>query len=334
MKIAFTTLLALALASVPLAATAEEHSPSGQTHDESGHGGHGHGEEGDEHGDEHGDDHAGIVELEWAKAKSEGVEFQTAGSGEIRSALALHGEVSLNGDTVVHVSPRFPGVIKRVEKNLGDTVKAGELLAVVQSNESLTTYEILAEVPGTIIEKDATRGEFVRDDKQLFTIADLNTVWINSAVYPEEFSKVRVNAPVIIRSRTSDTQAKGTIAYIRPSLSETTRTALARIVLPNADRLWLPGMFVSVTVLITPEPAALTVPSSSVLLFENKKIVFIKTKSPDGAEAFARREVVAGKSDDERTEILSGLTAGEQVAAGNTYLLKAELGKGSAHHEH
>ncbi len=289
----------------------------------------------DEHGHEDEDEHpSGLVELDWATAAKEGVIIVRAGPGAIRNMLSLNGEVSLNGDTIVHVSPRFPGVVKRVEKNLGDSVKAGALLAVIQSNESLTTYEIRAEVDGTIIEKDATRGEFVRDDKVLFIIADLASVWINAAVYPDDLQKVSIGSEVLISSRSVEGGAQAVISYLRPSLSELTRTALVRMVVPNADRKWLPGMFVRADVLSDPAPVPLAIPTSAIKRIANEYVVFVKSKAPDGDEGFERREVEAGGSDGEWTEILSGLKPGEEVAAGNTFILKAELGKGSAAHEH
>lgn len=286
----------------------------------------------DEH-DSHGDEHAGLVELDWATAAAEGVTFATAAPGSIGETIALNGEVSLNGDSIVHVAPRFPGVVKRVEKNLGDEVTAGDLLAVVQSNESLTTYEIRAEVPGTIIEKDATRGEFVRDDKNLFTIADLARVWVNAAVYPEQLKKIKIGTPVLVSSRWSEATARGSISYLRSSLSEITRTALARTILVNEKREWIPGMFVRVSALFDPSPAGITVPTSALQQIENEPAVFVKTKSPDNMEAFQVRRITPGRSDAGTTEVLAGLKAGEVVASGNTYIVKAELGKGSAAHE-
>lgn len=289
----------------------------------------------DEHGHEDEHEHpSGIVELDWSSATKAGVIIVLAAPGTIKNSLSLNAEVALNGDTIVHVSPRFPGVVKRVEKNLGDSVKAGELLAVIQSNESLTTYEIRAEVNGTIIEKDATRGEFVRDDKVLFVIADLTSVWINAAVYPENLKDVSVGREVIISSRSVEGSTRSFISYLRPSLSELTRTALIRMVLPNTDRKWLPGMFVRADVLFDPVPVPLVVPTSAVKRIANEYVVFVKANGPDGDEGFQRREVEAGASDGEFTEILSGLKPGEEVAAGNTFILKAELGKGSAAHEH
>lgn len=289
----------------------------------------------DEHGDEDEHEHpSGLVELDWSRATKAGVIIVRAAPGAIKKTLSLNAEVSLNGDTIVHVSPRFPGVVKRVEKNLGDSVKAGELLAVIQSNESLTTYEIRAEVAGTIIEKDATRGEFVRDDKVLFIIADLTSVWINAAVYPDNLKDVSVGREVLISSRSTEGSTRSSISYLRPSLSELTRMALIRMVLPNADRKWLPGMFVRADVLSDPVPVPLAIPTSAIKRVANEYVVFVKTKSPDGDESFERREVEAGGSDGEFTEIVSGLKPGEEVAAGNTFILKAELGKGSAAHEH
>ena len=75
-------------------------------------------------------------------------------------------------------------------------------------------------------------------------------------------------------------------------------------------------------------------PESSVLLIENKPSVFVQSKAPDGDEGFEVRHLKTGRSNGRSVEIVAGLKAGEVVAAGNTFLLKAEMGKSSAEHSH
>lgn len=274
------------------------------------------------------------ISLTLEQAQKEGIDSVFVRPGEIQESLTLNGEVSLNGDSIVHVSPRFPGIIKRVEKNLGDQVKAGDLLAVIQSNESLSSYEIRAEVSGTVIEKDATRGEFVKDDKTLFTLADLGVVWINAAIYPDQLSKVKVGNPVVVRSPSAGLQATSTISYVRLSLSEITRTALARIILDNSEHAWIPGMLVRVNVILSAHPVAMVLPRSAVQMVNNSPSVFRLSQSPETAQQlFELAPVTLGREDEISVEIQQGVTQGERIASGNTFLLKAELGKGSAGHE-
>lgn len=275
----------------------------------------------------------GIIDLEWDVAEKEGVHFISVQPGSVKNILSLNGEVSLNGDSVVHVFPRFAGVIKQVEKKIGDQVKAGDLLTVIQSNESLSLYQIHSEVDGTIMEKDASRGEFVKDDKLLFTIADLKTVWVNAAVYPADLDKVKVGSRVLIESKSvgnlTSNSTEGQVSYVRQSLSELTRTAMVRIAIGNLEQRWFPGMFVTVKVLGESHDAKMVVPKQSVVTIENVPSIFVQVIS-HGHHAFEVRKVELGLSDDRVTEVLSGLKDGEIVAAENPFILKAELGKSSA----
>ena len=104
----------------------------------------------------------------------------------MENRIELPGEIGFNEDRMVHIVPRYPGIVKKVEKKLGSTVKKNDLLAVVESNESLTTYKIFSPIYGKIIEKHITPGEFVGEDTTLFVIVDLSTVWVNCDVYAKD----------------------------------------------------------------------------------------------------------------------------------------------------
>src|ERR1700730_147546 len=94
-----------------------------------------------------------IAVTEEARKKS-GIVIEVAGPAVIRKVLKLNGKIGPNEERMVHVSPRFPGVVKSIAKRLGDDVKTGQALAVIESNESLQPYEVKSEIDGTIIKKD------------------------------------------------------------------------------------------------------------------------------------------------------------------------------------
>ena len=316
-----------------------------------GHGGHDHGdEEGDEgeHGDkgkhgekgEHGEDgeHAagGHVRLTKEQIERLGIPIVTAGPGTIDMGVQmLPGEVQANGDRIAHIVPRFPGIAREVRKRVGDVVKTGDVLAVIESSESLAPYELRTLLDGTVIEKHITRGEAVDREKQTFVIADLGTVWIDLSLYQKDLPSVRVGSTVRITdgqvpagAPADNAEAQGTVTYVTPTVDETTRTATARVVLSNPDGRWRPGMFVTARV-IDPVPVDLSVPRSAVQKVEGRDAVFVETD-----EGFAPRPIAIGRAGEVQLEVLMGLEAGERYAASNTFWLKAELGKGEAEHEH
>lgn len=299
----------------------DSHADKNEKHD-----GHGH--------DKHSDHSEEFLEFSWKKAKREGIEMVTIGPAVIQDKQSFYGETVIDGNTLVHVVPRFPGTLTKVSKMLGDTVQAGEVLATVQSNESLSNYEVKAEIDGVIIDQDATKGEFVSSEKVLFKLANLETTWANIAVPPRLLASLTVGTPATVISQSTDARLDTRISYIRPTLSEATRSGHARLELPNQHHQWPPGMFVTVEVSLSERNVPLAVPESSVLLIENKPSVFVKAKAPDGDEGFEVRHLKTGRSDGRWVEITDGLKAGEVVAAGNTFLLKAEMGKSSAEHSH
>ncbi len=316
----------------------DDHGHEGSAHGEKSTGGHqghddheGHKGEHDDHGDEH---EEGFIEISKEKAERAGISISKVIKGNLETSLILPGEVAINGDSLVHVAPRFEGTLKKVAKHVGEKVKKGSLLATVQSNESLSVYEIRSETSGVVIDKDASLGEFVTNDKILFTIANFDTVWINAAVHMNDLRSVKKGQVALIHSKTTSTAQQGAITYIRPTLSKTTRTALARIVLENTKGKWLPGMFVNVSISLTSANSKLLIPSESAVFVSNEYVAFVKATAPDGEQGFEQRDIKIGKDNGVLVEVLSGLKLGESVASGETFILKAELGKGSAEHSH
>ena len=139
---------------------------------------------GDPHG--HGKHDArgeGGVELSDAKVAAAGIELEKAGPGVLHDSLFLNGILQPNQETLVQVTPRFPGVAREIHKRIGDRVEKGELLAKIESNQSLTVYELKAPLAGTVIDRQVALGEHVGEQKPAFTIADLSTVWVDFSVY-------------------------------------------------------------------------------------------------------------------------------------------------------
>jgi cobalt-zinc-cadmium efflux system membrane fusion protein len=268
-----------------------------------------------------------FLEVAWDKAKQEGVTSVAAGPATIFTKHMFYGETTINGNTLVHVVPRFPGTLKLVPKLLGDSIRAGDLLAIVESNQSLAEYQIKAEIDGVIIDQDATKGEFVDSNTILFKLANLDVTWVNVAIPPRALSSISAGTRVTVISTSTDARLETKITYVRPIISENTRMGQARLELPNSDKSWPPGMFVTVVHRSGGVDVGVAVPSSSVLLIDNQPTAFVKARTPDGDEGYAIRQLSIGRTDGDWSEVTSGLRAGETVANGNTFILKAELGK-------
>ncbi|MBW2465297.1 MAG: efflux RND transporter periplasmic adaptor subunit, partial [Deltaproteobacteria bacterium] len=194
-------------------------------------------------------------------------------------------------------------------------------------------YALVAPLDGTIVGWHIGVGEVLREDARAFTIADLSSVWVNVTVYAKDLPRVRIGQRVLIRAEGIDEPTEGRIDYLSQTVNALTRAATARVVLEKPGEAWRPGLFVTAEVEIAEVEAAVVVPESAVQRHEGKHVVFVRE-----GERLEARAVALGRhghaGDEQVVEITRGLKAGEELATKNSFLVKAELGKGSAGHEH
>jgi len=267
----------------------------------------------------------GRIELDEKKTENAHLQVEVAGPAKIKTVLRLYGKIAMNEDAVANVSPRFPGLVKSVSVRLGDRVEKGQVLAVVESNDSLRNYQVTSEIAGTIIKKEVTIGEVVRDDKPIFTVADLSTVWIDFSVFPQDFEQVKLGQIVRITYAANVKPIAGKISYIAPIGSENTQSLLARAVAANAEGVLRPGLFVMGDLETDEVEVPVAVRPSAIQTLNDKTTIFVME-----GKAFEAREVRLGARDDRNVQVVSGLNAGDSYVAANSFLLKAELAKGQA----
>ncbi len=269
------------------------------------------------------------VELSPEAEKASGVVVETVGPAKIKATLKANGRVVPNEDQMKHVVPRYPGVLKVVLKRLGDKVSKDEVLAAVESNESLQRYEIKSDLAGTIIEKHAVPGEFVSEGEAIFIVADLSSVWVDLNIYRQDAARVKTGQSVMIDGGDGFHKDKGTIAYISPYGSESTQTLLVRVALPNPDGEWRPGLFVTGEILLEEVEVPLAVKASAVQTFRDWTVLFVNE-----GNFFEPLVIKPGRSDGEWVEIVSGLKPGMRYVAENSFLIKADILKSGATHDH
>jgi cobalt-zinc-cadmium efflux system membrane fusion protein len=274
--------------------------------------------------------HEGRVELGPEAIRAAGIEIAVAGPAVMRTTLELHGRIRPDEDRMAHMIPRFPGVVKEVRKRLGDRVEKGEVLAVVQSNESLESYEVLSEISGTVIKKHVAPGEFVARDDDIYVIADLSTVWVDLDAYRQDFARLKTGQRVLIDAGEGVAPATGAISYISPFGAANTQTMLARVELANPTGEWRPGLFVTAEVVVDEAEVPVAVRQSGIQTFRDWNVVFGYYDD----KVFEILPLKLGRSDGEWVEVVSGIEAGRSYAAENSYVVKAELGKAGATHDH
>lgn len=266
-----------------------------------------------------------IVQISAALAQELGIETELAGAGVINRNILLYGRTMPDPQGISHVSARYPGMIVSMVPSLGDSVEVGEVLAVIEANTSLQTYEIKAPLSGIVVEKHANPGELA-SGQSLLTIANYDNIWVDLTVFPGDSQQVRSGMSVTIRI--DDRMADSAIRYINPSQGESP-TVIARVPLENLDSVWTPGLLVEGLVHVESDSVTVAVKNDALQLFEDNQVVFVLE-----GETYEPRMVTLGKSDPFLTEILSGLEPGERYVVANSYLIKADLEKEGVEHDH
>ena len=343
-----------------------------------------------------------------AAALQAGVEYAVAGPVKVSDSIELPGEIALDADRLVHITPRLSGVAREVNKSLGDKVSKNELLAVIDSKEladikseylaalerrdlaqaryniesdlhskkisaeqeflearqvlaeaginvrsarqklqslglsddavasaqqegnPFTRYELISPIDGTIIEKHLAVGEAVQEEADCFVIADLSGVWAKTVVYAADLKRVRPGQQAIVRSADLDIAAEGTVSFIGELVGQETRAAQAIVEIPNPDGNWRPGLYVTVELIDDKElELPLAVPSDAIQSFRDWSVVFMR----DG-DLYEICPVELGRTFGDWVEVTSGLEPGVSYVSKNSYIIKADIEKSGATHDH
>lgn len=217
------------------------------------------------------------------------------------------------------------------QKLLALSMKADQINKIVDQNVPLNIYSIDAPIDGRIIERHLTLGEVISNDRQVFVIANLDTVWVNIAIPSEELPMIKKDQKVDIFAHNGTLMCSGTITYISPVINEESRTGRAIIELSNTERKLHPGDFIKAQIVVDESSALLNIPSGAIQRDEKGLIVFKKIV-PDKFEP--QRVNIKGENTGDFIEIISGIKEGDEIVIKNSFLLKAELGKSEAEHSH
>jgi membrane fusion protein, heavy metal efflux system len=202
-----------------------------------------------------------------------------------------------------------------------------EISAMEAGDRGASLLPLRSPIAGTVVEKHATLGELATSEESLFTVADLGHVWIWIDVFEQQLAGVHLGDDVEVRVGAFPARTfAGEITYLAPQVAAETRSVRARIDVDNADGLLRPGMFASIKLIdphATEAPMSVVVPETAIQLREGEPLVFV----PLGSGRFAAREVELGRREGGWVEVVSGLTAGEEVVTEGSFFLKSELAR-------
>lgn len=269
----------------------------------------------------------GRTQIATELASEAGIVTEIAGPATITETLPLTGRVQIDPNRLSQVTARFTGVVQNIYVELGEYVNTGARMLTVQSNESLQNYPVNAPINGLVIKRNVQVGE-VTSEEPLFTIVDLSQVWVELDIFARDVGKVKVGQAVNLETLDGIT-AEGVIDWLAPLSSHASQSIHARVPIHNSDGKFRPGQFVSAKVTVATRAVPLAVKRSAVQRFRDFQVVYARF-----GEIYEVRMLEAGPGNEEWLEIIGGLASGTEYVTENSYLIKADIEKSGATHDH
>jgi len=262
-------------------------------------------------------------------ATAAGILTEAAGPATLIDRIDLSGRVETTPEGRSEVRAWYPGRIMAMTAELGQAVRKGQVLARVESSESLQTYAIPAPISGVIVEKTAGVGG-VAYDSPLYVIADPNALHAEFFLYPRDAEKVRAGQPVEVRSLDGATKINASVEAIIPSADPATQTVMAHVHLPgNVGGTLRPGLGVEGSFMTGEIAVPLAVRTEALQTFRDFTVVFARV-----GNTYEVRMLRLGRRTPEWTEVLGGLEAGETYVTRGAFLIRADIEKSGASHDH
>ena len=262
-------------------------------------------------------------------AQDAGIRVAPAAAGVIADEHEVQGLLTPVEGRVAKVMARFPGPIRTLRANVGDRVRAGQPLATIESNLSLTTYTVPAPISCVVLARNASIGTVAGEGAALYEIADLSELWVDLHIFGADAQHITAGVPVLVTRMSDGVTAETTLERVLPGTATASQSTVARATIRNLDGLWRPGSAVKARVTVDHQPVNLVVPLGALQTAGEDDVVYVRR-----GDTYVTRPVRGGRRDAQRVEIVSGLKAGEQVVVEQSFLVKADIEKSTAEHEH
>ena len=194
----------------------------------------------------------------------------------------------------------------------------GEIAAITRSGKSSPRFGIYAPATGVLTELNVREGGQLMPGTSLMQITDLSNVWLIADIPERDALKLKLGNSAEVRLQGLVDPIEGKVSYIYPSLDATTRSLQVRIELINTGGKLRPGMYATAN-LSSESYDALSVPNEAVIATGTRKVVIVKLKN-----SFYPVDVTTGQEKDSATEIMQGLSEGDEVVASGQFLIDSE----------
>lgn len=273
------------------------------------------------------DNYEGRTQIADKLAQSMGIETDVVASQEMEERLKVYGALTLPANASRNISARFPGEVKTLNTELGKQVKKGQVLMSIEANESLQRYNIVAPINGVVTAQNVGVGE-QSSDRALLTITNTSELVAELNVYPMDQSKVKLGADVDIYIPGYETVVKASLSDTLHQLT-TEQAKVYRAVIDNSENQLTQGQFVTGQILVDSYTVDMAVKAEGLQGFRDFTVVYGKFE-----DQYEVRMLELGRKSGPWVEVLSGIPLGTEYVTTNSYIIKADIEKSGASHDH
>ncbi len=262
-------------------------------------------------------------------ARAGGVTIEQAGPASISELVDVAGRVAITPEGQGEVRAWYPGRVMAMNASLGQRVRKGQVLARVESSSSLQTYTITAPIAGVIVEKNVNVGD-VAYEQPLYVIANPDKLHAEFPAYPRDAERIRVGQQVEVRSLSGETRTTARVTAVLPTADLASQTLTVNVAIPpGMPSGFRPGMGVEGKFQVSARSVPLAVRTRAIQRFRDFSVVFIKV-----GDTYEVRMLEMGRQTPEWTEVLGGLEPGAAYVVDSAFLIRADIDKSGASHDH
>lgn len=267
-----------------------------------------------------------VVSLKPAALQHMILRTQPAMRGKLEKTLRVAGRISENLNKTAKITSTFEGRLVKLNFDLDDRVKAGDVLAVVMSPELLNKpLELKSPIAGVVIRRQATVGELADKSKEIYTISDPADLWVIAEIKELDIGAVKVGQKATFKVLSyPDENFQGLVERIGNRIDPETRTMEVRIAVANAEGHLMPGMFADIGISTIIREGILQIPKQAILRDGDNQIVFVARDD----HTFEKRILQQGDESCGRVQVLAGVNEGENVVYEGAFILKSKLLEG------
>ncbi|MBA6363304.1 HlyD family efflux transporter periplasmic adaptor subunit [Colwellia sp. BRX8-4] len=273
------------------------------------------------------DNFEGRTSIDDKIAEAMEISTEVVGPSTFHESIEVFGNLTLPADASSNVYARFDGLVKKVHVKLGDAIKKGQLLLTLESNESLQSYQVISTQKGIVSAVNVTSGEQSKG-RILLTVTNDETLVAELAVFPLDLAKINIGAKTTLNINGVEEQYTSKIDS-RVLKVRNDQAKLFRVLVNNSDSLLSEGSFVSARIEIGSFEVAMAVKRNALQSFRDFTVVYAKV-----GNEYEVRMLELGRIVGDEIEVLGGISLGTEYVTENSYILKADVEKSGASHDH